>query len=60
MLILYTAIESIIISSGQSMVHVWGTEDVSTGFWCGNLKERYHLEYLDKNGKIILEWIFKA
>ena len=28
-------------------------------FWCGNVKERDHLQDLDKDGGIILKWIFK-
>jgi len=30
-----------------------------TWLWFGNLKERYHLEDLDVDGNIILEWILK-
>jgi hypothetical protein len=29
------------------------------GFWWGNLKERYHLEDIDVDGRIILKYIFK-
>jgi len=32
---------------------------VYTGFWCGNLKERNHLEELSLDGRVILTWIFK-
>jgi hypothetical protein len=31
---------------------------VHTGYWCGNLRERGHLEDTGIDGKIILEWIF--
>ena len=31
----------------------------ATGFWCGNLREREHLENLDTDGTIILQWILK-
>jgi hypothetical protein len=29
------------------------------GFWCGDIMERYHLEDLGVNGRIILKRIFK-
>jgi hypothetical protein len=32
-------------------VHMW--------LWGGNLKERYHLEDLDVDWEIIMEWILK-
>jgi hypothetical protein len=32
---------------------------VHTGFWWGNLREGYHLEDPDVDGRIILKWIFK-
>jgi hypothetical protein len=32
---------------------------VLTGFWCGDLRERDHLEDLGVDGRIILKWIFK-
>jgi len=28
-----------------------------TGFWCGNLKERNHLENLGEDGRIILRYL---
>jgi len=30
-----------------------------TGFWWGNLRERYHLEEPCVDGRIILRWIFR-
>jgi hypothetical protein len=36
-----------------------GREEVHTGFWWGNLKERDHLEDGGVDGRIILRWIFK-
>jgi len=39
--------------------HVWGRGKVHTGVWCGNLKERDHLEEAGVDGRIILEWIFR-
>ena len=36
-----------------------GKERCIHGFGFGNLKERYHLEDLDVDGEIILEWILK-
>jgi hypothetical protein len=41
------------------MWQVWGTREVHTGFWCGDLKEREHLEDVGVNGRIILKCIFK-
>jgi hypothetical protein len=32
---------------------------VYTGFWWGNLKERYHLEDPGVDGRIIFRWIFR-
>jgi len=32
---------------------------VYTGFWCGNLRERDHLEDPGAGSKIILRWIFR-
>ena len=34
-------------------------EEVHTGFWCGGLMEKGHLEDLAIDGRIILKWIFK-
>jgi len=41
------------------MWHVWGTRDVHTRFWWGNLMERNHLEELGIDSRIILKWVFK-
>ena len=30
-----------------------------TGIWLGNLKEKYHFEDPDIDGRIILRWIFR-
>jgi len=38
---------------------VWETEEMYTGFWWGNLRERDQLEDLGPNGRIILRWIFR-
>ena len=38
--------------------HLWEGREVDRGFWCGNLSEKYHLENVDINGRIILKWIF--
>jgi hypothetical protein len=42
-----------------SMWHIWGRQEVHTGFWWDNLKETDHSEGLGINGRIILKWIFK-
>jgi len=36
-----------------------GRREVCTGFWCGNLRERAHLEDPGVGGKIILRLIFR-
>jgi hypothetical protein len=36
-----------------------GGEEVYTGFWVGNLRERDHLEDSGIDGTIILRWIFR-
>ena len=36
-----------------------GREKVHTEFWCGSLKERYHLEDQGIDGRIILKWSFR-
>jgi hypothetical protein len=38
---------------------LWGREEVHTGFWWGNLRERDHLEDTGVDGRIILSWIFR-
>jgi hypothetical protein len=41
------------------MWHVGGAEEVYTEFWWGDVMERDHVEDLDEDRKIILQWIFK-
>ena len=41
------------------MWHGWKTGRVLTGFWCGDLKVRNHLEDLVVDGRIILKLILK-
>jgi hypothetical protein len=36
-----------------------GREEIATGFWYGNLKERNNLEDLGVDGRIILKCVFK-
>jgi hypothetical protein len=36
-----------------------GNVEVYTGFWWGNPRERYHLEDPGREGRIILNWIFR-
>jgi hypothetical protein len=36
-----------------------GRGKVHTGFWCGNLRERAHMEDLGIDGRIILKWVFE-
>jgi hypothetical protein len=35
-----------------------GRREECTGFWWGNLSERYHWEYPGIDGRIIIIWIF--
>ena len=44
---------------GLGMWHVCEKQQLHTGFWWGNLRERRHLEDVDDDGKIILKWIFE-
>ena len=39
------------------MWHVWGREEVHTGFRWGNLREGDHLEDPHVDGRIILKWV---
>jgi len=41
------------------MQHVWGSGEVYTGLWWGNLWERDHLEDPGVEGRMILRWIFR-
>ena len=36
-----------------------GREEVHTGFWWGNLRDREHMEDPSVDGRIILRWIFR-
>ena len=38
------------------MWSVWGSGEVCTGFWWGNLRDRDHLGDPDVDGRIILRW----
>jgi len=38
--------------------HLWGTGEAPEVFWWGILRERYHLEDLDVDRRVILKWIF--
>jgi hypothetical protein len=37
------------------MLNVWGTGELYTGFWWGNLREGDHLEDRGRDGRIILK-----
>jgi len=39
--------------------HIWGTGEVRTCFWWGDLVERDQLEELGVYERIILRWIFR-
>jgi len=38
---------------------VWGREELCTGFWWVNLRERDHWGVPDVDGRIILRWILR-
>jgi hypothetical protein len=40
-------------------LHEWGKEEVHTGFWWGNLRERDHMEDPRMDERIILRWILR-
>jgi len=44
---------------GCALWHVW-VEEMCTGFWWGNLKERGHLEDLDTGNSITLKQILNT
>jgi hypothetical protein len=44
---------------GLDMWHERAKKEMHTGFWCENLKERDHFEYLRVEGRIILNWLLK-
>jgi hypothetical protein len=37
------------------MWHVWETDEVHTGFWWEDLRERVHLKNLGVNGRVVLK-----
>jgi hypothetical protein len=39
--------------------HGWGTTEVHSEFWWGDLREGEQLEDLGTDRRIILKWIFK-
>ena len=41
------------------MCRAWGREEMYTGFWWGNLRERDNWGDTDVDGRIILGWIFR-
>jgi hypothetical protein len=40
------------------MYHVWGTGEMRTGYWWGNLRERDQFGDPGFDGRIILRWLF--
>ena len=43
----------------EGMWHVWRKEEICTGFWWGNLRERDQWGDQDVDDRIILRWIFR-
>jgi hypothetical protein len=44
---------------GVEWLHIWWREEVYTGFWWGNRRERDYLENPGIDGRIILRWTFR-
>ena len=44
---------------GRGVQHVWGRGQAYSGFRCGTMREREHLEEPCVDGRIILRWIFR-
>jgi len=38
---------------------VWGTGEMHTEFWCGGVRERYHLEDPGVDVKVKLKWMLR-
>jgi len=36
--------------------YLWGRGEMYAGFWCGNLRERAHLEDTSVDGRIFRKW----
>jgi hypothetical protein len=51
--------ECVYWKEGTRFLHARRRGEVRTGFWWGNLKERYHLEFSGVDGRIILRWIYR-
>ena len=45
--------------SEVDLPYVWGTGEVHTEFWWGELREGEHLKDPGLAGRIILKWIFR-
>ena len=41
------------------VVHIWGSREMRTRFWCRSLKERNNLEELRVGRRIMLKWKLK-
>jgi hypothetical protein len=41
------------------MWHVWGTREIHTGFWWGNVSERNYFEDPGVDVRVILNLVFK-
>jgi hypothetical protein len=41
------------------MWHVWGTEELRVGFWCGNTWGRNRLKEINPDIKMTLKWVIK-
>jgi hypothetical protein len=43
----------------KGMWHIWGTLEMHTGFWWGNLEETDHVAKLGIDVRRILKWILE-
>ena len=45
---------------GRCTQYEWGREEFDAVLWCGNLRDRGHLEERGIDGRVILKWILTS